>query len=462
MDEHINNSFYYSLSDMKNLKGAFRDCIIENRTIKKENLFFKTHLYLKDVGQNSSRNGTRESSDINILSYNPTEKKVLAIDLGGTYLKLCVYMLRNEEIVNHTQLKKYKISRDGSLSNTCMFDWVSGKVYEFLRDEAKNIRSEYKANIGNSEVKRNDLLNKTTGNNVINEKVESLKSSFADNLVDDTFLENIVAGVTISYPIKQSALNMGYITEMGKDFPFKKINEEMEIVESLTKSLEQYKIKAQIRVLLNDTTATLASAVRSENVFYIGIVLGTGVNIAFNDNVLYKNQIINSEIAAFDSESLKKNIHDLKIKEDIIRKQKVYKPLDCMLGGYKLVELFNLAFQEHSDKKYTLQDILRSFSHSTSLNYTEEFYVILSIKKRTMRILASLIFGLLEAQKVDTKIKIILNGTIFEQDSDRRIFIDEIRRMSGDSSKYKYKNFTFESICDATLRGIARILLQVK
>ncbi|ELQ75224.1 Hexokinase [Trachipleistophora hominis] len=278
------------------------------------------------------------------------------------------------------------------------------------------------------------------------------------------FMSNMTAGMTISYPIQHSALNNGYIREIGKDFPFKKINiKKEELVENTTKAFQKYNINIHIKVLLNDTTATLASAVRSDDVFYIGIVLGTGTNIAFNDKILYENQIINTEIASFDSEHLRKNIYDMKIKEDILSSNKIYKPLDCMLGGYQLVKLFNLAIKDQFDREnYTLDDIVHLLDLPPgNSNYTEEFYVILSIKKRTMRILASMVFGILEAQEVDSKIKIVLNGTVFEQDYDRRIFIDEIRRLCADSTAYKYKHFTFESICDATLRGIARILLQV-
>lgn len=452
MEENSNNSFYYSLSDMKNLKTTFRDAIIENRRVRNEKMFFPTHLYIHNVGKNSGSskigskpdilNNTMEpgggalvAKPVNLLCPSDKEKKVLAIDLGGSFLKLCVYKLRNDEIVSHTQLKKYKILKDGSLSNTSMFDWVASKTHDFLMCEIKE------------------------------KVIDSEKSNVTlCRLIDEDFMNNLTAGMTISYPIQHCALNSGYIREIGKDFPFKGIDiQKEELVECTTKAFKRYNINIQIKVLLNDTTATLASAVRSDNVFYVGIVLGTGTNIAFNDRVLYENQVINTEIASFDSDHLRKNIYDMKIREDILSSNKIYKPLDCMLGGYQLVKLFNLAIKDQFDREnYTLDDIVHLLDLPPgNSNYTEEFYVILSIKKRTMRILASMVFGILEAQEVNSRIKIVLNGTVFEQDYDRRIFIDEIRRLCADSSSYKYKNFTFESICDATLRGIARILLQI-
>ncbi|ELQ75225.1 putative Hexokinase, partial [Trachipleistophora hominis] len=161
MEENSNNSFYYSLSDMKNLKNSFRDTIIENRRVKNEKMLFPTHLYIHNVSSNnkSSRIDKKSHSSSNLLEHEKTfepscggaliakpvnllcpsdrEKKVLAIDLGGSFLKLCVYKLRNDEIVSHTQLKKYKISKDGSLSNVSMFDWIAAKTQDFLMGEFK-------------------------------------------------------------------------------------------------------------------------------------------------------------------------------------------------------------------------------------------------------------------------------------------------------------------------------------
>lgn len=491
-------SFYYSLAETNSLKKAFNECVQENRRIKSDCMFTKTHLHINDDKECADGNdGTIRP--VNLLYPVHRKERMLAIDLGNTYLKLCMYNMKDRNISKHTNVLKVKIPRDDSMRHVSVFDWLAGHVYNYLSDRDMH----------------------TDRASDISRYVDECENS-SDIIPAGSV---IPAGMSVPYPVRYHSQTEVYFREMDSHFPFKPINiDNEEIVRSATASFRRHGLNIHVRTVLNDTTATLAGAVSNNHTFYVGVVLGRTINISFNDSVLYDNYVVNTEASLFDSEHLKKNVYDKKMEEEI-GENACYRPLECMVGGHRQARLFNMAIRDQFDKDgYTYDEMMRildthtwhsrytsthtdryinghidryinGFSRihvnstagnadrptidmfdrpsavrmsvntiSTPINTnasgsTEEYYIILSIKKRCMRILSALILGIAEAQAVKTRMKIVLNGSTFDHDQDRRIFIDEMKRLCSDSSTHDFSDITFESTYDATLRGIARVLL---
>lgn len=224
-------------------------------------------------------------------------------------------------------------------------------------------------------------------------------------------------------------------------------------------------MKVSVQVLANDTTATLMSEPLKMNDFPIGVVLGTGTNAAyFKSRGQEHCMATNVEWASFDAHSLKITKYDKDIQDDLEKKGKSWKRLDCMLGGYKFLEILNRSSGDILPEKfdYTLENVKEIIERGDEDD--EKYKHIKQVKTRTMKIISALIFAILELEKVssETTISLILNGTIFEQKFDVDLLKHEIQNMCAHYGKgiYKYANFNFPIPRQASLLGIIRILAE--
>ncbi|ELQ76102.1 Hexokinase [Trachipleistophora hominis] len=359
-------------------------------------------------------------SDHSTITY---DKEMLVIDFGGSFLKCGIYALEGKTVKPIHPIEQYPLPKRwrNSTKRADCFEWMAFHIDYFLR--SKN------------------------------------------------YCKALRAGMTFSHPVNQTSIRSGTILSLGKDFPFKNIDitKENDPVKLLNKELQKRKVPVVVDVLLNDATATLASILFTgdrQETFSIGIILGTGTNAAYVDHIFCKKpRIINTEWASFDSLNLNVTPCDERIEEMVKEEGKVYKRLDCMVGGYQFANLINIMCErENITKRLKLDDILRIVEECETKSFISDQEMFICkcyevLKKRNAQILVTLVLSLIKSQAVQpsTMVEIAINGSQFSNPKELRFFEEELKRQCA-TSLYKYENFRFIPAFDATLTGTLKVL----
>lgn len=252
------------------------------------------------------------------------EGKIIAIDVGGTQLKIGFYDKKFVEEMTH----KINLPRDPEYKKISIFAWIAKSVTAWM----------YKNNID--------------------------------------FYEYYAVSLTFSYPVKLDTLASGDILCFCKDFPFKELDQEKnDPAEMLDCELEELGMNMDTKVILNDTTATFVALMNEKSDCNLGVVLGTGTNGA----CIKDDKLINLEWGHFDSPLIRKNFFDKVIKYYLGKRQ--YACIDCMIGGLKLFEMLDLIFEGDTN------EILHNFYESTDKGSPEN-HAVCCIKKRIYTIIA--------------------------------------------------------------------------
>ncbi|CAG8744444.1 8850_t:CDS:2, partial [Racocetra fulgida] len=201
----------------------------------------------------------------------PTGKEVgtfLALDLGGTNLRVCEFTFEGEGIVKSKQ-HKYRITeaqRTGS--GRQLFDFIADCVDKFLAE-------------------------------------------FVTDYTENAKIFKM--GFTFSFPVEQTAINKGTLIKWTKGFTCSD-SENKDVVFMLQEALNRKGVPAVVSALVNDTVGTLLSHSYKDPKTLIGIIYGTGTNGAYYENIskikklnkipdASEKMIINVEWGAFDSET---------------------------------------------------------------------------------------------------------------------------------------------------------------
>ncbi|CAG8598237.1 3786_t:CDS:2 [Funneliformis mosseae] len=203
----------------------------------------------------------------------PTGKEVgtfLALDLGGTNLRVCLIKFESEGNMSIKQ-QKYTISETYKTGEARqLFDFLANCIDKFL---AELDETDYK---GSS--RKGGKLN---------------------------------LGFTFSFPVEQTAIDKGTLISWTKGFTC--VNAVgKDVVFMLQEALNRKKVPVKVTALVNDTVGTLlAHAYKYPNTL-IGVILGTGSNSAYFEKISNikklqfssnaEHMIINLEMGAFDSE----------------------------------------------------------------------------------------------------------------------------------------------------------------
>ncbi|KRH94401.1 Hexokinase [Pseudoloma neurophilia] len=336
-------------------------------------------------------------------------EKLLVIDFGGTTLKLGLYEAKNG-IVTEIMLPKYiKIPEKQKIEHIEAFDWVAYQISEYLGD------------------------------------IE----------------EEIYGGLTFSYPIEQISINSGKVLAFEKNFHFKVDPKNKDPVAAINRALKERGYNIKIAAIANDTTATLMSVKKIEKDHRIGIVLGTGTNATFfRNDKNNKKQAINLEWAGFNSPDIKRTIYDIQLEEEMKKSGNNTTFLDRFIGGYGFFHILNMTLKDMGliKKDLTPEDIKKHI-HDDNRN-NEIFQVIKNIKTRTARVLTGLLLAVVDNMEIksDETITFILNGTIFSDPFDKKIFYTEMKRFLKFSG-IKLNQIRFMRPKDASLVGMVNILL---
>lgn len=252
--------------------------------------------------------------------------KYLALDLGGTNLRVCEFELKGDGNFSVHQ-QKYVVAEElktGEMRRLC----------DFIADCVDNFISEY----GSSHVS-----------------------------------DHLQLGFTFSFAVNQTDINRGTLMHWTKGFNCSgAINKD--VVVMLQDSFLRKNIHVHIAALVNDTVGTLMANAYSHPETTMGIILGTGTNAAYYEKLknikkwkggdqVFEEMVVNMEWGAFDRERrvLPFTIYDNKLdRESINPREQLY---EKMLSGMYLGEIARNAILQFVDQR-----LLFNGESSTDLN----------------------------------------------------------------------------------------------
>jgi len=240
----------------------------------------------------------------------------LAVDLGGTNLRVCEVELEGEGKFAITQ-SKYRLTDEQKLGDgQALFDFCAECLASFIKDHYENEDGSV-------------LLDK-----------------------------DIALGFTFSYPCIQERIDHGTLLRWTKGFGAEGVEGE-DVVAMFRKSLDKNNVPVKITALINDTTGTLMASHYVDPSTRMGIIFGTGCNAAYVEKVKNIPKIkhlnlpddaeiaINCEWGAFDSDTkeyLPRTKWDLHIDETSNKPgQQLF---EKMIAGLYLGEVFRLIMMD--------------------------------------------------------------------------------------------------------------------
>lgn len=257
----------------------------------------------------------------------PTGKEsgnYLAIDLGGTNLRVVLVKLSGNHTFDTTQ-SKYKLPHDMRTTKH------QEELWSFIADSLKDFMVEQ------------ELLN-----------------------TKDT----LPLGFTFSYPASQNKINEGILQRWTKGFDIPNV-EGHDVVPLLQNEISKRELPIEIVALINDTVGTLVASYYTDPDTKMGVIFGTGVNGAFYDVVSDIEKLegkladdipsnspmaINCEYGSFDNEHLvlPRTKYDVAVDEQSPRPGQ--QAFEKMTSGYYLGELLRLVLLELNEKGLMLKD----------------------------------------------------------------------------------------------------------
>ncbi|KAK4701678.1 hexokinase, partial [Phenoliferia sp. Uapishka_3] len=244
----------------------------------------------------------------------------LAVDLGGTNLRVCHVELEGEGKFEITQTKYRLTEEQKHAEGQDLFDFCAECLGRFITDH-------YGDEDGNVDLE-----------------------------------EPIPLGFTFSYPCLQEGINHGVLIRWTKGFGAPNV-EGHDVSAMFAKSLEKFEVPVKMTALINDTTGTLIASAYVDPSTRAGIIFGTGCNAAYMEKVSAITKLkglevpadaemaINCEWGAFDStthEHLPRTAYDIIIDETSNKPGE--QAFEKMIAGLYLGEIFRLVMCEMIDE----------------------------------------------------------------------------------------------------------------
>ncbi|GHJ86444.1 hypothetical protein NliqN6_2846 [Naganishia liquefaciens] len=239
----------------------------------------------------------------------------LALDLGGTNLRVCLVTLKGEGKFEITQTK-YRLTEEQKQED-------GQKLFDFC--------------------------------------AQCLASFITDNLGRTSEDPELPLGFTFSYPCAQERIDHGELIRWTKGFGAPNV-EGHDVAKMFADSLAKFNVPIKLTALINDTTGTLIASNYVDPDTKIAVIFGTGCNAAYMEtagNIPKMKHLglpddqemaINCEWGAFDSFE---HQHLPRTKYDIIIDESSNKPgeqsFEKMIAGLYLGEVFRLVVMEMID-----------------------------------------------------------------------------------------------------------------
>ena len=272
----------------------------------------------------------------------------LALDMGGTNLRVCEIILLEEKGEFDIIQSKYKMPEELKTGD-------SEELWEYIADCIQQFIESH-------------------------HEVEDLEK-----------LDKIPLGFTFSFPATQQYIDNGVLQRWTKGFDISGV-EGKDVAPLFEAALAKRKLPIRLSALINDTTGTLIASAYTDTTMKIGCIFGTGCNAAYMENCGSVPKIadynlppdmpiaINCEYGAFDNEHvvLPRTKYDIVVDEDSPRPGQ--QAFEKMIAGLYLGELFRLALIDLHDNKscnfFQGQDISKLrrayILDSSFLSYIEE------------------------------------------------------------------------------------------
>lgn len=174
-------------------------------------------------------------------------------------------------------------------------------------------------------------------------------------------IESLPLGFTFSYPATQDYIDHGVLQRWTKGFDIDGV-EGKDVVPPFEAALKERGVPIKLTALINDTTGTLIASSYTDSEMKIGCIFGTGCNAAYMEHAGEipkledmkldpKQEIaINCEWGAFDNEHkiLPRTPYDIIVDKDSPRPGQ--QAFEKMIAGLYLGELFRLVLVDLSEK----------------------------------------------------------------------------------------------------------------
>lgn len=243
----------------------------------------------------------------------------LALDMGGTNLRVCEVILLEERGEFEIIQSKYRMPEELKTGESEeLWEYISDCLQQFI---------EY------------------------HHEVEDLAS-----------LDKIPLGFTFSFPATQDYIDNGVLQRWTKGFDISGV-EGQDVAPMFEAALAKRKLPIRLSALINDTTGTLIASAYTDNTMRIGCIFGTGCNAAYMENCGSVPKIahynlppdmpiaINCEYGAFDNEHvvLPRTPYDVIIDNDSPRPGQ--QAFEKMISGLYLGEIFRLVLVDLHENK---------------------------------------------------------------------------------------------------------------
>ncbi|KPM34409.1 Hexokinase [Neonectria ditissima] len=241
----------------------------------------------------------------------------LALDMGGTNLRVCEITLTDEKSEFDIIQSKYRMPEElKSATSEELWDYIADCLYQFI------------------ETHHGDCAN----------------------------VEKLPLGFTFSYPATQNYIDEGILQRWTKGFDIDGV-EGKNVAPMFLEALARRGVPIKLAALINDTTGTLIASAYTDTAMKIGCIFGTGCNAAYMENcgsipkIAHLNlppdcpMAINCEWGAFDNEHkvLPRTAYDVTIDRDSPRPGQ--QAFEKMIAGLYLGEIFRLVVLDLHDNK---------------------------------------------------------------------------------------------------------------
>ncbi|THH04848.1 hypothetical protein EW145_g5224 [Phellinidium pouzarii] len=258
----------------------------------------------------------------------------LALDLGGTNLRVCLVSLQGSGKFEITQTK-YRLTEEQKQDD-------GEKLFDFC---AECLQTFILTNMGS-----------------VSEPGEERKENEA---VPEALLkpgQELPLGFTFSYPCDQERIDHGKLIRWTKGFGALR-TEGRDVADMFRKSIEKINLPVKLTALINDTTGTLIASHYVNPRTKIAVIFGTGCNAAYMDRVgdIEKinhlgidpdaEMVINCEWGAFDSfhhEHLPRTKYDQVVDETSNKPEE--QAFEKLISGRYLGEILRLVICELIDE----------------------------------------------------------------------------------------------------------------
>jgi hexokinase len=240
----------------------------------------------------------------------------LALDMGGTNLRVCEIILTDQKSEFDIVQSKYRMPEELKTGD-------ADELWEYIADCLQQF----------------------------------IESHHAGEKLDKLHL-----GFTFSYPATQDYIDHGVLQRWTKGFDIDGV-EGKNVVPMFEAAIAKRGAPIKLTALINDTTGTLIASAYTDTAMKIGCIFGTGCNAAYMENVgsipklAHMNlppetpMAINCEWGAFDNEHkvLPRTPYDIIIDKDSPRPGQ--QAFEKMIAGLYLGEVFRLVLVDLHDNK---------------------------------------------------------------------------------------------------------------